>query len=294
VSNVPISPEQRDAEASQPLEGRDLEAAIGLHRALFAADLNWLIKLHDWNGESGADYGVLVGNQLQRLNEDRIIRGRSGKPNPISHGHPQSKLAWLRRQLVSLETELADDLKDPRPEVKEKATAKIKDLRDQITTTEDGLPLEATNGKPGIGTTGLPYNHLFEAFLEGHYSAFPWSKAMLALRDTCRVTHRPKHTDREEWRGSLCASLVGMVIRLDYSLDMARLGLGLPDEGRTRRTLDNSLMFIERRLEDAYWREQQGKPVERSPAEWMAAGHVHVGLPGLHAQECLQCLRQAS
>jgi hypothetical protein len=187
MTSLRKSDAQLDAEASQPLEERDLDAAIEVHRALYAADLNWLLRLHVRDGESGI---------------------------------------------------------------------------------------------------GPPFSHYFEDFLDGRLGAFPWSRAMLALRQNCRSSHAPKHTDRDEWRGSLCHTLTGMVIRLDYSLDAARFRLGLPEEGKTRRTLDNALLFLERRLEDAYWREQQQRPVERKPAEWMAREHVHVGLPGLHREDC--------
>lgn len=194
MSNVPISPEQRDAQAAAP--ERNLEAAIALHRALYRADVGWLQKLHQRDGESGL---------------------------------------------------------------------------------------------------GPPFSPPFEAYLDGRLGAFPWSKALLSLRHTCRVMHRPKHTDRDEWRGSLCHALVGMVIRLEWSLDYARLQLGLADEGRSRRTLDHGLLYIERRLQDmanADEREQKAS-LPREPVEWTAAPHEHHALGGLHRAECPQCARAA-
>jgi hypothetical protein len=221
MTRLAKSDSQLDAEASaQPLEERDLDAAILLHRALYTADV-WIPRLH-------------------------VGRGGNGR----------STSTWK-------------DSPDPDP--------------------------ADAGGYGGIGWTGVEFTGHFARYLDGEYGqAFPWSKAMFALRHNCRVTHRPKHTDRVEWRGSLCAELVALVIRQDYSLDMARLRLGLPEEGKTRRTLDNALLFLERKLEDSYWRAQQQKPVERTPAEWMADVHVHVGLNGLHAVDCPQCRRAAA
>ncbi len=188
MTNVDKSPEQLNAEA-EPLEERDLDAAIAFHRTLYRVETG-LLKLHQRDGESGL---------------------------------------------------------------------------------------------------GPPFNPIFAAFLDEHYGAFPWSKALLYLRVmVCRKTHSG-HT-RDEWNGSLCHSLVSSVIRHETSLDYARLQLGLPDEGKTRRTLDSGLLIIERRLEAliADDKARQALPA-RSPAEWMGPQHVHRPLDGLHREDCPQC-----
>jgi hypothetical protein len=199
MTRIDKSPEMLDAAAAnraQPIEERDLSAAILMHRTLYAADLNWLSKLHVRDGESGI---------------------------------------------------------------------------------------------------GVPFNPVFEAFLDGRLGQFPWNRALFAVRVDCRANHAPKHTDRPEWRGSLCYVLTSLVIRFDYSLLAARLELGLPLDGKTRRTLDNALLFIESDLKLQHRRQEQAQSasVARMPAEWMGKGHVHVGLPGLHRDECPQCARAA-
>ena len=156
------------------------------------------------------------------------------------------------------------------------------------------LRLHVRDGESGLGP---PFSPAFEHFLDQLYGqVFPWSKALLALRNHCRLDHRPKHVDRPEWRGSLCHALVTLVIRQEYSVDMARLQLGLPDAGKSKRTLDNALLFIERRLEDMAQQQDQAQKatVSRSPAEWMAPAHEHRALPGLHAEECEQCRRRSA
>lgn len=194
MTDIRKSDAQFDAEASAPLEERDLEAAIELHRILYAADLSWLHKLHVRDGESGI---------------------------------------------------------------------------------------------------GVPFSPAFEALLDGRLGGFPWSRAMLHLRHrVCRGTH-PEHLERPEWRGSLCHTLVHLVIRHEYSVDHARYELGLPDEAKTRRTLANALLTIERHLDDSMRREQQRQTQPRKPAEWMAAPWVHRRLDGLHREECEQCRRVA-
>lgn len=181
--------------APDPIEERDLDAAIALHRALYAVDISWVMKLHQRDG----DYGI-----------------------------------------------------------------------------------------------GVPFNPVFEAYLDGRLGAFPWSKALQSLRQNCRVNHAPKHTDREEWRGSLCHSLLVIVIRHEHPVAEAQRQLGLPNAGKTKRTLDNALLFLERRLEDAYWRDQQTQPVQRTPAEWMRVEHrQRHDQPGMHRVDCQQCLRAA-
>jgi hypothetical protein len=193
LTDIRKSDAQLDAEAAQPLEERDLDAAIALHRAAFAADRNWLLKLHVRDG----DYGL-----------------------------------------------------------------------------------------------GVPFSPAFEALLEGRLGQFPYSKALLHLRERyCRATH-PSHTSRPEWRGSLCSALVSIVIRLEQPIAEAQRQLGLPNEGKTRRTLDNALLYVERRVDEFY--EAQRRPVpERTPAEWMGPAHVHQTLGGLHREECPQCQRAA-
>jgi hypothetical protein len=64
----------------------------------------------------------------------------------------------------------------------------------------------------------------------------------------------------------------------------------LPSESKTRRTLDNALLAIERRLDDyrSHDREKDALPARR-PVEWMAPTHQHLALGGLHALECPQC-----
>lgn len=150
------------------------------------------------------------------------------------------------------------------------------------------LKLHQRDGESGLGP---PFNPIFAAYLSEEYFAFPWSKALLHLRwRVCRQTHT-EHLERPEWGGSLCHSLVALVIRQEHGLDMARLQLGLPDEKRTRRTLDSALLAIERRLEVLIEddKAKQSLPA-REPREWMGAVHrPRHDQPGLHQAECPQC-----
>lgn len=164
------------------------------------------------------------------------------------------------------------------------------DVHRQLYQVETGiLRLHSRDGESGIGP---PFNPVFAAFLDERYHAFPWSRSLLFLRwNVCRRTHS-QHWERAEWRGSLCFELVNYVIRRESSLDYARLQLGLPNEGKTRRTLDSALLVIERRLEALL---ADDKPeVRRDPVEWMASPHAHRPLGGLHGEDCPQCLRGAA
>lgn len=152
------------------------------------------------------------------------------------------------------------------------------------------LKIHQRDGESGLGP---PFNPIFEAFLDERYHAFPWSRSLAYLHwAVCRRTH-VKHWDRPVWRGSLCYSLTSLVIRRELSVGRAQWELGLPDAGKTRRTLDSALLTIERRLETLA---ADDKPeVRREPAEWMAVarGERH-DQGGLHASECPQCLRGAA
>lgn len=152
------------------------------------------------------------------------------------------------------------------------------------------LRLHVRDGESGIGP---PFNPVFEAFLDGRLGQFPWSRAFFSLRYRFCRTHS-KHRGPPEWGGALCATLTSLVIRHEYSLDRARMKLGLPNEGKSRRTLDNALLYIEgylNRLADYEARDHQAA-VERTPAEWMRPEHEHHPVPGLHQLECAQCLRR--
>lgn len=158
--------------------------------------------------------------------------------------------------------------------------AAIKWHRTQFCAEVGILRLHQRDGESGLGP---PFTHPFVAFLDEQYGAFPWSRSLFFLRHrVCRTSHPEHH--RLEWRGALCHELVNLVIRQDYSLDAARLKLGLPHEGKSRRTLDSALLVIERNLERLM--SEQKPEVHRDPAEWMAPVHVHRPLGGLHGEEC--------
>ena len=178
--------------------------------------------------------------------------------------------------------------------------AAIRDHRILFRVETGLLKLHARDGDDaGIGP---PFNPVFADYLNAMAwrekpgqtekppmapAAMPWSKSLLFLRwMVCRKTH-VKHWEKPEWGGSLCHALVSYVIRHETSLDYARLQLGLPDEGKSRRTLDSALLVIERRLEALLQddRAKQALP-PRSPSEWMAAAYRHQPLGGAHALEC--------
>jgi hypothetical protein len=189
VTQIRKSDAQLDAEAAQPLEERDLDAAIVLHRALYRADI-FIARLHQRDGESGI---------------------------------------------------------------------------------------------------GPPFSPPFENYLDDRLGGFPWSRALFWLRyRVCRSSH-PEHLTRPEWGSGLCYRLVDLVVRREFSLDMARLELGLSSGPRSRRTLDSALLAIERRMEDQARLEQAKQSRPRLPAEWMGPAHHHRALGGLHAAECPQC-----
>ena len=151
MTRIDRSEAQLDAEAAAPLEERDLDAAIEMHRTLFRAEVG-ILRLHQRDGD---DAGL-----------------------------------------------------------------------------------------------GPPFHHRFADFLDEHYGSFPWNRALLWMRyRVCRSSH-PEHL-RAEWGSGLCGELVSLDSRGEYSLDRARLKLGLPHEGKSRRTLDSALLVIERRLDDA-------------------------------------------
>jgi hypothetical protein len=165
------------------------------------------------------------------------------------------------------------------------------DLHRALYQVETGiLKLHQRDGESGLGP---PFNPIFAAFLDEQYGAFPWSKALTYLRwNVCHRTH-VTHRERSEWSGSLCHSLVSLVIRHDLAVGRAQWQLGLPDAGKTRRTLDSALLVMERRLESLLADDKAKQLPARTPAEWMATDHGHRALPGLHAAECEQCNRVA-
>jgi hypothetical protein len=106
----------------------------------------------------------------------------------------------------------------------------------------------------------------------------------------CRNQH-PEHLDRVEWQGSLCYELVSFTIRRDYSLPAACWELGTTPD-RSKRVLNGALYWIEEAMDT-----QRQKQEDRRAADvgrnrwWEEMHHERHDMPGLHAEECPQCLR---
>ena len=157
---------------------------------------------------------------------------------------------------------------------------------------DNGLPLKLHQRDGDDAGLGAPFNSLFAAYLDGTIGhTDSWNGALLWMRENvCRRTHA-KHWEPKVWGGALCYRLTSHVIRREWPLSTAMAQLGLTEDALSQRTLNSALMVIENRLD--YILRAERPEVQREPREWMAAPHVHVGLPGLHAEDCPQCARAA-
>ena len=133
-----------------------------------------------------------------------------------------------------------------------------------------------------------------ESYITSSYGqTFPWSRAAFAQWADCRRVH-PEHQDREEFRGSLCKQLIGLVIRQGYILERACLVLGLTPE-RAARTLRSALLGI-----DAEMQRQHNKATQRAKEDsgqfvgqdirghyvWDGPPPIHHAVPGMHEHDC--------
>lgn len=120
---------------------------------------------------------------------------------------------------------------------------------------------------------------------------FPWNRGLSIMRyRLCRKEH-PEHLDRPEWRGSLCYELVAYTIRREYGLPAACYELGTSPD-RSGRVLNNALYWIENAM-DAQRQHQEDKQLpDKRLRRWDdPITHENHNIPGLHQQDCPQCLR---
>ncbi len=137
---------------------------------------------------------------------------------------------------------------------------------------------------------GVPFNETFARFLEEKYGTqYPWSAGLKSVRVECRRSH-PEHW-RDPFRGSLCATLVSMVCRFDWDYGKACLELGLYPS-KTEATMQRALRRIEERLDELQARATSTVESDKGRHDWLAPVHEHRSVPGLHMQECRQCLRR--
>lgn len=185
----------------------------------------------------------------------------------------------------------------------------IDEHRDHL-RTELSLPrLHVGDGEYGIG---MPFAAPFEYYIgwerreqaEGRRPShpgilFPWSSARWAQWAECRRSH-PEHHDRSEWRGSLCSGLITWTVinrssnGTYYTLTDACAVLGVTSD-RAGRTLRNSLLWIERRMDAVREREEQRQRSQTPYEPWeppkVAEHHI---VDGLHREECMhpECVRR--
>ena len=121
----------------------------------------------------------------------------------------------------------------------------------------------------------------------------PWSKAAFAQWAACRRTH-PEHWERDEFRGSLCKVIVGLVIRQGWNFERACYELRL-DPDRTAKVLRSALLFIDREMEriqdkaDRLHKEDEGHFVGKDAQgrwAWEVEIPEHHRVPGLHEVDC--------
>jgi hypothetical protein len=126
---------------------------------------------------------------------------------------------------------------------------------------------------------------------EGFGSEFPWTKALWRLKYHCRREH-PFHRagDRPYWRGSLCWSLVHMCVVREFSIENAAKILRYDNP---EPVLRYALAFIESSMDEARARAEKR---QRELSGQFSVGEVttveHHAVPGMHQQECPQCLRR--
>jgi hypothetical protein len=121
---------------------------------------------------------------------------------------------------------------------------------------------------------------------------FPWLRAVQIMRyRLCRKEH-PEHLERPEFRGSLCSELVTMTIRQEYLLPRACFELGTTPE-RSERVLTNALYWVEECMDAQRQRQEDKRAADVGRNRWWEeVHHERHDIPGLHAEECPQCLRR--
>jgi hypothetical protein len=135
---------------------------------------------------------------------------------------------------------------------------------------QDDLFFAKMHQRDGDYGIGVPFNPIFAGFLDEWYATTLWHRAYQRIN-----------------LGLYARALVNLVIRQQYSVDMARLRLQLPDAERTDRTLTSALTAIERRMDT----QLEPEPQQRTPAEWMGRPHEHREPGGPLPDECPQCRR---
>jgi hypothetical protein len=172
--------------------------------------------------------------------------------------------------------------------------------RDDLTikklTTE--TPPVLTDGQTGrrssdpmskIGPTlSLPLTRLIT---EEYGYLFPWNRGLFIMRyRLCQKEHF-EHRERPEWRGSLCYELVTFTVRREYSLPRACYELGVTPE-RSGRALNGALYWIEECMDAQRQRQEDKRAADVGRNRWWEEiHHEKHDIPGMHAEDCPQCLR---
>lgn len=173
------------------------------------------------------------------------------------------------------------------------------DLRiERLTTESPPVFTDWNTGKSRadpMSMIGPTLSWPLERYLSEQFGyVFPWHLGLTIMRHRlCRQEH-PEHLDRPEWRGSLCYELVAYTIRRDYSLSAACYELGTTPE-RSGRVLNNALYWIE----DAMDRQRQKQEDRQKPDKRLRRWddpivHENHDIPGLHQEDCPQCLRPSA
>ena len=202
----------------------------------------------------------------------------------------------LRKSDSQLDAEAAA----PRRPIEESIALHRLLYRDDLTikrlTTEtppvltDGTGKRTSDPMSMIGPTlSMPLTRLIS---EEYGYLFPWSRAVQIMRyRLCRREH-PEHLDRPEWNGSLCYQLVTFTIRREYSLPRACYELGTTPE-RSERVLTNALYWVETAMDVQRQRQEERQKPDRRLRPWYEADtHERHDQPGLHQEDCPQCLRR--
>lgn len=167
----------------------------------------------------------------------------------------------------------------------------------RLSTESPPVFIDPQTGKPDeveASQVGMTLSWPLTSYITDAYGqTFPWSRAAFAQWAMCRRVH-PEHADRDEFDGSLCKLLVGLVIRQGYVLERACLKIGITPE-KAGRVLRAALLGIDsemkRQKAKAHHRqmEDEGRFIGQDTEGryvWDEPPPAHHAVPGMHIEDC--------
>lgn len=163
---------------------------------------------------------------------------------------------------------------------------------------KDGAYVEVPDSATQSTQVGMPMSARMLRYVQDPGPDTPWSKALRSLKAECIKSH-PYHRSATApyWRGSLCWSLVAYTVIRGWSVENAGK---IHKYDNPEPVLRAALQFMDddmdRQREKAELRAEESERLAKQAGATLTPSVqptvVHHVVPGMHAEDCQQCLRE--